>query len=553
MADDWRNTDGSAGSQTGTAGDVWNQLKGGASNAMNSLGLGAPDLSGINAASADAKALEQQFLAQMGQSQGVPTLVTPQGAAPAGGDIWGGQSQPAPAASPAPALPPPAAPAAPQNPTQPMGNMATMPPPMPASAPAPGPAHLPPGSLPTSGSGLPPNLAGGLATSGNSPMGPATLPPSAQGAAGLSTTAGGPITAAGLGAGPPTASVTNPGLTQQQQDQNLLKAKAAMDAMTAAKAQVGTGLAGGGATAAGGVPSSIVANPTAPGMDTSQEAQFRAGQVGLAQNLADVINGKTPSVAQMQMQQAFQQQQAQQLGMAAAMGRGGNQALAMRAAMNNTGNLGAQQASASAIQRAQEQAAARGQMGDVLNSGRAGDIGIAGANQQSQIGTRGQNIQQTQNQAGNVLAANQNEQTGYGTAFNAANQNRQTNASLLSAGAGALAMLSDERAKTSIKEEPTDDLRAFLQQINPVSYRYKMSPKDSKVGVIAQDVERSKVGQTMVRDTPAGKAIDIPSATGAMLAAMADLHRRVSAVEGNRKPQDIRRGGGSSFTVDKAA
>ena len=524
--------------------DLWTGIKSAAGGAEKGLGLGPPDLSGLNAASADAKALEAQFLSQMGQSQGVPTLVAPGGSTPEGGSIWGGQGQPAPAATqfPTSATDPGLA-------HSPGGNpVATG-----------GPAHLPPGAALggglSSGTGSAP-APGGLSTATGGAIAPSAGAGQAMQSSTAHTTAGSNFRGTlatnvsptaqpwRSGTTPAGASVPTQAQLDAQRQQFISRGPVVGSSVgpTPGTNPYATAAAGGGPTAA--APTGVAANPTAPGMDTSQEAQFRAGQVGLAQHLADVINGKTPSVAQMQMQQAFQQQQAQQLGMAAAMGRGGNQALAMRSAMNNTGNLGAQQAAASAIQRAQESATATGQMGSVLNEGRGGDVNIANANQQSQISTRGQNISQAQNQAQNVLQANANQQSAYGTAFNAAAANRQANANLLSAGAGAASMLSDKRAKTGIKEEPSDDLQSFLEQIKPVSYRYKTSPKDSKVGVIAQDVERSKVGKTMVHSTPAGKAIDIPAATGAMLAALADVHKRVSNLE---------RGGGGPVTATRQA
>lgn len=304
-------------------------------------------------------------------------------------------------------------------------------------------------------------------------------------------------------------------------------------------------------------------NINAAQINQAPQDQFRQGQVGLAQNLADTIQGKTPSVAQLQQQQAFAQQQAQQMGMAAAMGRGGNQALAMRSAMGNMGALGAQQAAASALQRAQETAMAQAQMGNVLGQGRGSDIGLAqsqagltqqanlqnqanvqqaGAqnatmlqqananNQQSQIGTRGQNINEQSNRANQALQANQNQVNAQVGSLAAQNQHQQQNANLLSTGLG---LLSDERQKKNIRPPGPNDMRDFLAAMHPGRYEYKGSTLP-KVGVMAQDVEASDVGRTLVRNTPAGKAIHVPDATGALLAAVADLHKRIEAVEGKR-------------------
>lgn len=305
--------------------------------------------------------------------------------------------------------------------------------------------------------------------------------------------------------------------------------------------------------------------PTAPGMmaasmqaaqlDPTQQDQFRQQQMGLAGSLQDTIAGRGTSVAQLQQQQAFAQQQAQQMGMAAAMGRGGNTALAMRTAAGNMGQLGAQQASASALQRAQETAIAQGQLGAVLGQGRGADIGIAqqnaaniqagnsqnaamlqqanANNQQSQLGFRGQNVQEQSNRANQTLQANKNAADAAGAQFNAKTSAAGQAGGLLSAGAGALAALSDKRAKTDIEPASSDDFKEFLGKMKPAHWRYKGDP-GPRTGPMAQDVESSRVGKTMVRETPAGKAIDIPAATTSLLAALADVHRRLTAVEGRK-------------------
>jgi len=271
-----------------------------------------------------------------------------------------------------------------------------------------------------------------------------------------------------------------------------------------------------------------------PSAFTDGKAQFRDAQLGLVANLNDTLAGNTPSVAQIQQQQAFDQLRAQQAGQAAAAGRGGNLALAQRTAANNIGNLGAQQASASAMLRAQEQATARGQLGDVTNAGRSTDVNIAGANQTSAINTRNQDITQQNNLGNQTLQANANDVNAQAAKIAAKNQQLQQWGNLVSSGLGVINTLSDERAKTDIRPESTDEIRDFLAQITPASYRYR-GFAEPKVGVMAQDVERSGMGRTIVRDTPAGKAIHIPSATGAMLAALADMHRRVAHLEGGAR------------------
>lgn len=105
---------------------------------------------------------------------------------------------------------------------------------------------------------------------------------------------------------------------------------------------------------------------------------------------------------------------------------------------------------------------------------------------------------------------------------------------LISAGLGAIAA-SDERLKTDI-EDGEEDTSAFLASLNARKYRYRDTRvpgtrPGQRFGIMAQDLERSPMGKSLVLDTPVGKMVDVPMAVGAILASMGNLHRRVGAVE----------------------
>lgn len=109
-----------------------------------------------------------------------------------------------------------------------------------------------------------------------------------------------------------------------------------------------------------------------PTFDPSRPDQFRNQQLALAGNLMGVINGTAPSVANLQLQQGLQ-------GNLAATVAAGN-SLRGPGGAANAGQLLAQQAAArqeaagqAALLRAQESAQARGQLGQVLDSGRGQD------------------------------------------------------------------------------------------------------------------------------------------------------------------------------------
>jgi hypothetical protein len=127
-------------------------------------------------------------------------------------------------------------------------------------------------------------------------------------------------------------------------------------------------------------------------------------------------------------------------------------------------------------------------------------------------------------------------QTGI-SATNTSNQiaqdeaDRQNTQKLIGTGLTAAAMFSDE----NVKEDVDDfDPSAFLESIVPKKYKYKdqQMGQGERYGVMAQDLERSPAGDSVVHDTPEGKVIDTKEATGPMLAALGDLHARIKRIEG---------------------
>jgi hypothetical protein len=96
-----------------------------------------------------------------------------------------------------------------------------------------------------------------------------------------------------------------------------------------------------------------------------------------------------------------------------------------------------------------------------------------------------------------------------------------------------LAALSDETKKTDIKPGGKD-LGSFLDALTPSKYKYKdeADGEGEFWSPMAQDLEKTPVGRSMVIDTPRGKAVDYARGFGAYLAATADLHQRVKKLEG---------------------
>lgn len=107
-------------------------------------------------------------------------------------------------------------------------------------------------------------------------------------------------------------------------------------------------------------------------------------------------------------------------------------------------------------------------------------------------------------------------------------------------GSAALAA-SDERLKKGIKQDPKA-LEEFLRDTKPVSFSFKASARDApaagpgkQIGVLAQDVEQSEIGDQLVVDGPGGKALDQGNFAGPLLAAMAHMNKKLNALAGAKR------------------
>lgn len=76
--------------------------------------------------------------------------------------------------------------------------------------------------------------------------------------------------------------------------------------------------------------------------------------------------------------------------------------------------------------------------------------------------------------------------------------------------------MSDKRNKKNIKN--SSDIDDFIKNLHPKSFRYKdkSNGTPSKAGIMAQDLEKSKIGKSIVINTPKGKMVDIGKLSTAM-------------------------------------
>lgn len=88
---------------------------------------------------------------------------------------------------------------------------------------------------------------------------------------------------------------------------------------------------------------------------------------------------------------------------------------------------------------------------------------------------------------------------------------------------------SDKNLKKDIAPEHSFDIEAFLNNLQPKSYSYKDEDKP-RHGILAQDLEKSKIGSDMVREDEEGmKHIDTNDAITALLQSVAHLNKKVGS------------------------
>ena len=275
-----------------------------------------------------------------------------------------------------------------------------------------------------------------------------------------------------------------------------------------------------------------------------QMDQSRGGMMDTANRLGGIASGQQQGAGEMAVNAQVGRANAAQ-NSAARMSRGANAALAYRNAMRNQADIGLAGAGQAGQARMQDQAQANAQLGQMYGQMYGQDAAVAGqnaalgqqaqlANQQAALQNRALQIQAYGQQLGWSQAQIDEELKKAG--IEAADKGIL--ASAFSGVGGAMAAKSDERLKTDIRDGGAD-ADDFMAQLGSKVYRYK-DPRDGeghRLGIMAQDLERSKMGrETVVRvDDQGHLGFDIGKAASAALASVARLHERLSKVEG-REP-----------------
>ena len=278
----------------------------------------------------------------------------------------------------------------------------------------------------------------------------------------------------------------------------------------------------------------------ADGLGGGPQDQFRAMQMQQAQQLQHIASGQQKGAGELAVERQAQNAAAGQQALAAMRGAGGAGQLAAARQTAAIGSTAAGQGRQAALQ---DQANANQLLTGVAGQGRGMDINVAG-----------QQNQAYQDYIKALLGMDQTQLQGQLAAMKAAVDEdaarRQREGAMLGAlGSlgGAAIMASDERLKTDISRGD-DDIDAMLDNLRPYRYRYRDEARfgaGPRLGIMAQDLERSEAGRMAVVDEPDGKGVDVHRALSAALASAARLNARVRKLEQVANLQDMHSTGAS--------
>lgn len=279
-----------------------------------------------------------------------------------------------------------------------------------------------------------------------------------------------------------------------------------------------------------------VTNYQAPQLQMGNDP-FRQAQLQQLAQLQRVAGGQQQGAAELATQRQYANALAAQQGLARSV-RGGNAALAYRNAANQSAALGSSAAGMGQQAALADQQAAQGMLGQVGAQGRQADIGVANANAGYQ---QGANQLNSQNYMGLLSQLGGMDAGQLGIAQQAAQAYNQNLAQRQGGSLGGIgqiigASMSDERVKDNVVDA-RKDIDEMLDALRPVGWQYK-DPKHGEghyTGIIAQDMERSRAGRDIVRETPDGKALDNQKLLNANTAAVARLNERLRELEGKSR------------------
>lgn len=237
-----------------------------------------------------------------------------------------------------------------------------------------------------------------------------------------------------------------------------------------------------------------------------------AGEKESLQRFRDIAAGKTPSVSEMQFQKAMQDLSKQQLG-AAASARGMSSAgLAQREAMQAGKEAGIELGAQSAIAKEQEQRAASEQLMRQAAAQRGVALGAAQSNLQAGLEASKMRSEFISNLAGSGAQAMSGGQPNSDVSLKE-NMNQT------------------EKSGSEMVEEFLDALKSYTYNYKDKENNGQKNPEGKVTSVMAQDLEKSKLGKQMVTDGPEGKMVNYGQGMAPLFAAIAELNQRTKKLE----------------------
>jgi hypothetical protein len=239
------------------------------------------------------------------------------------------------------------------------------------------------------------------------------------------------------------------------------------------------------------------------------------GEAESLRRFREIASGKTPSISEMQFQKAMQDLSKQQLGAAASARGMSNVGLAQREAMQAGKEAGIDLGAQSAIAKEQEirgaseqilrQAAA--QRGVALGAAQANlEAGLAGSRMRSEF-------------ISNLASSGAKAMSGGGAAGPNSDVSLKEN------------MNQSEKSGSEMVEEFLNALKSYTYNYKDKENNGQKNPEGKVTSVMAQDLEKSKLGKQMVTEGPEGKMVDYGQGMAPLFAAIAELNQRTKKLE----------------------
>jgi hypothetical protein len=241
------------------------------------------------------------------------------------------------------------------------------------------------------------------------------------------------------------------------------------------------------------------------------------GEKESLQRFRDIASGKSPSVTEMQFQKAIQDLSKQQLAAAASSRGMSNVGLAQREAMQAGKEAGIDLGAQSAIAKEQEIRAASEQL--MRQAAAQRGVALDAAQSNLQAGLEGSKIRSEF--IGSLAGSAASASSGGG-----------------GGGGGANSDVSLKENMNQTEKSGSEMVGEFLDALKSYTYNYKdkenngqKNPEGKVTSVMAQDLEKSKLGKQMVVDGPEGKMVDYGQGMAPLFAAIAELNQRTKKLE----------------------